>query len=88
MNKMNKMNKLNKYIKPHAEGGIFISVEDFTDILKQVEYNSPLFHKLETLVRTSFPSLLAQIPKEQVVLLWKLEQIHKQNQEVNKKDQD
>lgn len=73
----------NKYIK-----GIFVSLEDFIFLLDQADYNSMLFAQLEVIIKTSFHSLTAQLPKEQVILLVKLEEIQQRNLDQRKKDQD
>ncbi|MFD2637261.1 MULTISPECIES: hypothetical protein [Pedobacter] len=78
---------MKKYTKPYADGGIFVSLEDFINLLDQAEYASPLYAKLEEIVKTSFPSLTAQLPKEQVALLVKLEEIQEKNLNQSKKDQ-
>lgn len=60
------------------EGGLFLSNEEFMDILDQVEYPSALYDIMTNIVMSAFPSLRAQLPKRQLELFKKLDEIKNQ----------
>jgi hypothetical protein len=67
-----------KYPRPHIEGGLFLSNEEFMNILDQVVYPSALYDTMESIIMNAFPSLTAQLPKRQLALLKKLDKIKNQ----------
>lgn len=67
-----------KYPRPHIEGGLFLSNEEFMNILNQVEYPSALYDIMREIIISAFPSLTAQLPKGQLELLKKLDEIKNQ----------
>ena len=69
-----------KYPRPHIEGGLFLSNEEFMDILDQVEYPSALYDTMRNIIMGAFPSLTAQLPKRQLELLKKLDAIKNQTE--------
>lgn len=67
-----------KYPRPHIEGGLFLSNEEFMEILDQVEYPSALYEIMRDIIMGAFPSLTAQLPKRQLELLKKMDEIKNQ----------
>lgn len=57
------------------EGGLILSNEEFMDILDQVEYPSALYDVMTNIVMSAFPSLRAEMPKRQLELFKKLDEI-------------
>lgn len=60
------------------EGGLILSNEEFMDILDQVEYPSALYDVMTNIVMSAFPSLRAEMPKRQLELFKKLDEIKNQ----------
>lgn len=60
------------------EGGLILSNEEFMGILDQVEYPSALYDVITNIVMSAFPSLRAQLPKRQLELFKKLDEIKNQ----------